>query len=152
VINTPRAAAWSFYGSQTHQPVACEAAGKSCLRVDLGDRLPNPWDVGAVMPVQADIRKGDELRVVVWARLDTDDPKAKATVPVLLQLGAAPYTSVVAGSVALGSKMEVVTVAGIAPQDFPAGTVQLALQLGQLGRPVVLGAPYVLRNYKPAAR
>jgi len=132
--------------------VACDAAGKSCVRVDLSTRLPNAWDVGAVMPVLADIRKGDELRALVWARLDSDDPKAKAAVPVLLQLGAAPYTSVVAGSVTLSSKMEVVAIAGIAPESYAGGTVNLALQLGQLGQPVVLGAPYVLRNYKPASK
>ncbi|MBV8468930.1 MAG: cellulase family glycosylhydrolase, partial [Burkholderiaceae bacterium] len=153
VINPPRATAWSVYGDrQTNQPVACDAAGKSCVRVDLSTRLPNAWDVGAVMPVLADIRKGDELRALVWARLDSDDPKAKAAVPVLLQLGAAPYTSVVAGSVTLSSKMEVVAIAGIAPESYAGGTVNLALQLGQLGQPVVLGAPYVLRNYKPASK
>jgi len=153
VINTPRAKAWSVYGDkQTNQQVPCDAVGKSCLRVALDQRLPNAWDVGAVMPVPADIRKGDELRALVWARLDSDDANAKATVPVLLQLGAAPYTSLVAGSITLSSKMEVLTIAGIAPASFAGGTVNLALQLGQLGQPVVLGAPYVLRNYKPAAK
>jgi len=153
VINTPRAKAWSVYGDkQTNQQVPCDAVGKSCVRVALDQRLPNAWDVGAVMPVPADIRKGDELRALVWARLDSDDANAKATVPVLLQLGAAPYTSLVAGSITLSSKMEVLTIAGIAPASFAGGTVNLALQLGQLGQPVVLGAPYVLRNYKPAAK
>jgi len=151
VIDTPRATAWNLYGGPAGHPVACDAVGKSCLRVDLDQRLPNPWDVGAIVPVLGDIRKGDELRVLVWARLDTDDPKAKATVPVLVQLASAPYTSVVAGSVTLSSKMEAVTIAGIAPQGYAGGTVNLALQLGQLGQPVVLGAPYVLRNYRPAA-
>jgi endoglucanase len=59
---------------------------------------------------------------------------------------------VVAGSVTLSSKMEVLTITGIAPESHAGGTVNLALQLGKLGRPVVLGAPYVLRNYKPAAK
>ena len=153
VINTPRSTAWSVYGDkQTNRQVACDAVGKSCVRVDLTQRQPNAWDIGAVMPVLADIHKGDELRALVWARLDSDDPKAQATVPVLLQMGAAPYTSVVAGSVRLSSRMEVVAIAGIAPESYAGGSVNLALQLGQLGQPVVLGAPYVLRNYKPASK
>jgi len=153
VINAPRATAWSVYGDkQTNRQVACDAAGGTCVRVGLDAPLPNAWDVGAVMPVLADIRKGDELRALVWARLDSDDPGAKATVPVLLQLGAPPYTSVVAGAVTLSSKMGVVAIAGIAPESYAGGTVNLALQLGQLGQSVVLGAPYVLRNYKSAAK
>jgi len=153
VINTPRSTAWSVYGDkQTNQQVACDAVGKSCVRVDISQRLANVWDIGAVAPVLAEIRKGDELRVLVWARLDSDDPKAKATVPVLLQLGTAPYTSLVAGSVTLSSRMEAFAIAGVAQESYAGGTVNLALQLGQVGQPVVLGAPYVLRNYKPAAK
>ena len=153
VINAPRATAWNVYGDkQANQQVPCDAVGKSCVRVSLGQALPNPWDIGAVMPVQADIHKGDELRVVLWARLDSDDPNAKATVPVLLQQADAPYTSLMSGSVTLTSRMAVVAIAGIARENHAAGSVNLSLQLGQLGQPVVLGAPYVLRNYKQAAR
>ncbi|XHS77661.1 glycoside hydrolase family 5 protein [Burkholderiaceae bacterium UC74_6] len=153
VINTPRVAAWNVYGDkQTTQTVACEAAGKTCLRVDLKQRLANAWDVGAVSPVLADIRKGDELRVLLWARLDTEDPKAQATVPVLVQMGTPPYTSVVSGAATLTSKLAPVMVAGIAAEGYAGGTVNLALQLGQVGQPVVVSAPYVLRNYKEAAK
>ena len=154
VINAPRVAAWNVYGDkQSNQQTACEASGKTCLRVDLKQRLPNAWDIGVVSPVLADIRKGDELRVLLWARLDTDDPRAQATVPVLVQMGSAPYTSVVSGTATLTSKLEAVMVAGIAPEGYAGGTVNLALQLGQVGQPVVLSAPFVLRNYKqPAAK
>ena len=153
VINTPRAAAWNVYGDQqTNQQVPCDAAGKSCVRVALAQSLPNPWDIGATTPVQADIHKGDELRVVLWARLDSDDPNAKATIPVQLQLADAPYTSMMSGAVTLTSKMGIVTIGGVARANHAAGTMNLSLQLGQLGQPVVLGAPYVLRNYKPAAK
>jgi endoglucanase len=153
VINMPRSSAWNVYGDkQSNAQIACEMTGKSCLRVDLGQRMANAWDIGAVMPVLADVRKGDELRAIVWARLDTEDPKAQATVPVLLQMGAAPYTSVVSGTVTLTSKMEAVMIAGVAAESFPGGSLNLALQLGQLGQPVVFSAPFVLRNYKQAAK
>jgi len=153
VINTPRSSAWNVYGDQqSNAQIACEMTGKSCLRVALSQRLSNAWDIGAVTPVLADIRKGDELRVLVWARLDTDDPKAQATVPVLLQMGSAPYTSVVSGTATLTSKMEAVMIAGVAAEGFPGGAVNLALQLGQVGQPVVFSAPFVLRNYKQAAK
>jgi endoglucanase len=153
VINTPRVAAWNVYGDkQTNQQVACEASGKTCLRVDMKQRLANAWDIGAVSPVLADFKKGDELRVLLWARLDTEDPKAQVTVPVLVQMGSAPYTAVISGTATLTSKLEPVLVAGIAPEGYTGGTVNLALQLGQVGQPVVLSAPFVLRNYKqPAA-
>ncbi|MBV8501244.1 MAG: glycoside hydrolase family 5 protein [Paucibacter sp.] len=151
VINSPRISAWNVYGDkQSNLQVACEMSGKACLRVDLQQRLANAWDIGAVVPVQADIRKGDKLQAMVWARIDGDDPKATAVVPMLLQMGSPPYTSVVSGSVTLSTKLEPVMIGGVAAESFAGGTVNLALQLGQVGQPVVLSAPYVLRNYKPA--
>jgi len=151
VINTVRSTAWNVYGDkQTNLQIACEASGKSCLRIELQQRLANAWDIGAVMPILVDIHKGDRLQAMIWARIDSDDPNATAVVPMLLQMGSPPYTSVVSGSVKLSSKMEAVMIGGVAADSFAAGTVNLALQLGQLGQSVVLSAPYVLRNYKAA--
>jgi len=153
LINTPHVSAWSVYGEgQSTQQLPCAASGKVCLRVAPPPAQANPWDIGAVMPLQGGIAKGDKLQALLWARLDTEDPKAKAVVPVLLQLGSPPYTAIVSGSATLTSKLEPVIVHGVAAQDFAPGTVNLAMQLGQLGQPVVLSAPYVLKNYKPAAR
>jgi len=153
LINTPRVTTWSVYGDgQSSEPVSCAASGKTCLRVALQSAKPNPWDIGAVAPVQGSIAKGDKLQVIVWARLDTEDAKAKAAVPMLLQLGAPPYTAVVSGQVALTGKLEAVVIGGVAAESFAAGTVNLALQLGQLGQPVLLSAPFVLKNYKPPSQ
>lgn len=153
VINTPVASTWSVYGDgQTSEQVPCAATGKACLRVALASTKTNAWDIGAVAPVQGGIAKGDKLQVVAWARLDSDDPNAKVVVPMLLQLGAPPYTAVVSGSVTLTSKLQAVTLAGIAADNFAGGTVNLALQLGQVGKPVLLSAPFVLKNYKRGAQ
>ncbi|MBW8893313.1 MAG: hypothetical protein JF617_14750, partial [Burkholderiales bacterium] len=151
LINTPRVSTWSVYGDgQSSQQVPCAATGKVCLRVALASARPNVWDIGAVAPVQGGIAKGDKLQVIAWARLDTEDAKAQAVVPMLLQLGAPPYTAVVSGSVTLTGKLEAITIGGMASESFAAGTVNLALQLGQVSQPVVLSAPFVLKNYKPA--
>lgn len=153
LINTPRVSAWSVYGEgQSSQQVPCAATGKVCLSVALQSAKANPWDIGAVTPLQGSIAKGDKLQVILWARLDTEDPKAKAVVPMLLQLGVPPYTAVVSGQVTLTSKLEAIAIGGVAAESFAAGSVNLALQLGQLGQPVVLSAPFVLKNYKPAAQ
>ncbi len=71
---------------------------------------------------------------------------------MLLQLGAPPYTAVVSGQATLTSKLEAIAIGGVAAESFAAGSVNLALQLGQLGQPVLLSAPFVLKNYKPAAQ
>ena len=153
LINSPRSTAWSVYGDgQSSEQVACAATGRTCLRVLLKSVKANPWDVGAVTNLHGGIAKGDKLQVVMWARLDTDDSKAKAVVPMLLQLGAAPYTAVVSGSATLTSTLEPVVLNGVAAEAFAQGSVNLALQLGQLGRPVILSAPFVLKNYKPAGQ
>lgn len=153
LVNTPRVSAWSVYGDgQSSQQLPCAASGKVCLRVALQSAKANPWDIGAVAPLQGGIAKGDTLQALLWARLDTEDPKAQAVMPMLLQLGSAPYTAVVSGSVTLTSKLQPIVIGGVASESFAAGTVNLALQLGQVGRPVVLSAPYVLKNYKPSAQ
>ncbi|PTT78723.1 hypothetical protein DBR42_22790, partial [Pelomonas sp. HMWF004] len=150
LINRPQVAEWSVYGEgQSSQQVPCAVSGKVCLRIALPATKPNAWDIGAVAPLQGGIAKGDALQVLVWARLDSDDPKAKVAVPMLLQLGTPPYTSVVGGSVNLTSKLEPVLLGGVASESFAPGTVNLALQLGQVAQPVLLSAPYVLKNYKP---
>lgn len=153
LINTPRVTTWSVYGDgQSTQQVPCAATGKVCLRVALAASKPNVWDIGAIAPLQGSIAKGDKLQVVAWARLDTEDAKAQVVVPMLLQVGAPPYTAVVSGSVTLTHKLEAITIGGVAAESFAGGTVNLALQLGQVGQPVVLSAPFVLKNYKPSAQ
>lgn len=151
LINVNKVSAWSVYGDgQSTQQVACEASGKTCLRVALQGKRANPWDIGAMAPITGDIRKGDKLQVLVWARLDTDDAKAQATVPVSLQLNAAPYTAVVSGSALLTNKLEPVVLTGTSQVDQPAGSVALSVQIGQVGQPLWLSAPFVLRNFVPA--
>ena len=151
LINVNKVSAWSVYGEgQSTQQVACDAAGKTCLRVALTGKRANPWDIGAIAPITGDIRKGDKLQVLLWARLETDDPKAQVQVPLSLQLGAPPYTAVLSGSAMLTSKLEPVVLNGTAQVDQPAGTVNLSVQIGQVGQPLWLSAPFVLRNYTPA--
>lgn len=152
LINTPRVTTWNIYGADgvATQQLPCAAYGKTCLRVPLQATKSNVWDIGVVAPVQGAIAKGDQVQLVMWARLDSDDARAKETVPVLLQLNAAPYTAVISGTATLTSKLEPVAISGIAAAAFEAGTVNIALQVGQLGRPLVISAPLVLKNYKPA--
>lgn len=69
--------------------------------------------------------------------------------PVSLQLGAAPYTALLSGTAQLSSKLEPVVLKGTAAEDQAAGTVVLSLHIGQVGRPIWLSAPFVLRNYTP---
>ncbi|MFN3302444.1 MAG: glycoside hydrolase family 5 protein [Roseateles sp.] len=150
LINVNKVSAWSVYGEgQSTQQVACEASGKTCLRVALQGRRSNPWDIGALAPITGDIRKGDKLQVLLWARLDTDDAAAQATVPLSLQLNAPPYTGLLSGSAVLTNKLQPVVLSGTAQVDQPAGTVALSVQIGQVGQPLWLSAPFVLRNYTP---
>lgn len=150
LINSAKLSAWSVYGEgQSTSQVACEASGKTCLRVDLQGRRPNPWDNGVIAPITADIRKGDKLQVLVWMRLDTEDAKARAELPLSLQLNAAPYTALLSGTVTLTNKLEPVVLNGTAQDSHAAGTVMLSAQVGRLGRPIILSAPFVLRNYTP---
>jgi endoglucanase len=55
---------------------------------------------------------------------------------------------VISGSVTLTSKLEAIAIGGVAAESFAGGTVNLAMQLGQVGQPIVISAPFVLKNYK----
>ncbi|MDR7271268.1 endoglucanase [Pelomonas saccharophila] len=150
LINVAKISAWSVYGEgQSTQQVACEASGKACLRVDLQGKRANPWDNGVIAPITADIRKGDKLQVLVWMRLDTEDAKAKVNVPVSLQLNAAPYTALLSGAATLTSKLEPVVLNGTAQENYAAGSVMLSAHVGQVGQPIWVSAPFVLRNFTP---
>jgi endoglucanase len=151
LINSAKLSAWSVYGDgQSTQQVACEASGKTCLRVALQAKKANPWDIGATAPITGDIRKGDKLQALVWARLDTDDAKAKVSVPIALQLNTAPYTAVLSGVATLTNSLEPIVLEGAAQLDQAAGSVMLTVQIGQVGQPIWLSAPFVLRNFVPA--
>jgi endoglucanase len=151
LINEAKLSAWSVYGEgQSTQAVPCEASGKACLKVSLAAKRPNPWDIGAVVPITGEIRKGDKLQVLLWARLETDDAKAKLSVPVSLQLGAAPFTAILSSSATLTNQLEPIVLSGVAPADQAAGSVVLSMHLGQVGQPLWLSVPFVLRNYVPA--
>ncbi|MGM9479623.1 glycoside hydrolase family 5 protein [Roseateles sp. NT4] len=150
LINAAKVSAWSVYGEgQSTSQVPCEASGKACLRVDLQGKRANPWDNGVIAPITADIRKGDKLQVLVWMRLDTDDAKAKVNVPVSLQLNAAPYTALLSGAATLTNKLEPVVLNGTAQENYAAGTVMMSAHVGQVGQPIWVSAPFVLRNYTP---
>ncbi len=153
LINVAKVSAWSVYGEgQSTTQVPCEASGKICLRVDLQGKRANPWDNGVIAPITADIRKGDRLQVLVWMRLDTDDAKAKVDVPLSLQLNAAPYTALVSGTVTLTSRLEPVVLNGTAQENQSTGSVMLSAHVGKVGQPIIISAPFVLRNYKPSGQ
>lgn len=148
LISVPQIGSWSFYGaSQPARRVDCEATGRACLLLPLQGARTNPWDIGATVPLKGEIRKGDRIQILLWARLDTEDAKARATVPVSVQINAAPYTAAVSGQATLSGRLEPLVLKGTAEADFAADTLMLSVQLGQVGQPVWISAPYVLRNY-----
>ncbi|WP_082532551.1 glycoside hydrolase family 5 protein [Pelomonas sp. Root1237] len=153
LINSAKVSAWSVYGEgQSTQQVACEASGKTCLRVDLQGKRANVWDNGVITPITGEIRKGDKLQVLMWMRLDTDDAKAKVSVPISLQLNAAPYTALLSSVATLTNKLEPVVLNGTVQENQAAGTVMLSAHVGQVGQPIIVSAPFVLKNFKPGAQ
>jgi hypothetical protein len=151
LINTASVATWNVYGDkQTSEKIPCNATGKLCLKVAVQERHANAWDVGAIAPIHAAIRKGDRLQVLLWGRLDSPDPKASAVVTMAIQLATPPYTPVVTTPVTLTPLMSPLLMQGVAAENQAEGAVMLSVQLGHTTLPVELSAPYVLRNYKPA--
>jgi endoglucanase len=146
LINSPKVSGWAVYGEgQTHALRQDKSSVvKSALRVTVPAARPNPWDIGAAVALNGNIKKGDKLVFAVMARLDSAEPTAKAQITAIIQQNEAPYTGIVSGQITLTPQWETLSFAGIAPADYPAGKANVSLHLGHIKGGVELGPVYVL--------
>jgi hypothetical protein len=148
LINAPQETAWGAWGVQASER-ACAAATQRCWRMPLTQKASQPWDLGATSPVMGSVKKGDRLTVIVWARLLSDDASARAELPLMLQRRAAPYAAVISGKAVLTNQMQPLTRQGVALENQPWDSLNLAVHLGGIGQAVEISAPLVLKNARP---
>ena len=113
------------------------------MRIE-ASRRPNPWDIGANMPVQGDIRAGDVILLAVWARLERA-PAGQQTVrlPIMINQTAAPYTAVITGSPTVTSEWKLVFAKGVASEARPNGSAGVAVHLSGADQTIDLGPAFV---------
>lgn len=152
VINDPKATTWQVYGGGETHELRKDAATpiKSFMHVKIDAIRANPWDVGAIAPVNGAIKKGDKINVWVWARLDSAEA-TKGPLYITLQQAQSPWAQIVGGEITVTSEWDMYSFEAVAQADYPAGSANLGVHLGKLTLPLQLGPPVVLLNYTPPA-
>jgi hypothetical protein len=120
--------------------------GGKALRINVGRKGANPWDATIGGPIAKPVKAGDKLLLVTFARLEKGENGAtSATLPyVAVQLGSAPYSTVVSGSSQIGPEWRPLQVTGKADKNYPAGTLKVTVQLATAKQTVDFGPIVVL--------
>lgn len=139
-LNDPKTE-WLIFSSERHAIVVDEGVtgGKAVSAYSTGDG-PS-YAVGAILPFNAGIKKGDHITVTVWAKADAD-----TSVNAMVQLRSAPYTSAGEGKLTLDKAWALKTLEFVAVQDFAPDTLQVALHLNTGAHTVFLGPVTVVKQ------
>ncbi|TPG42504.1 hypothetical protein EAH79_01030 [Sphingomonas koreensis] len=137
---------WQFYGGDDKgRPVkAPEVPGGEAVRVKIAAKGANPWDVGALSPIQKPIAAGDAILVAVYLRA----PMVKDGETTAVQIGAtgnaAPYIPIAGADVTITNGWKLYYAAGKAGAAFAGGAAQASVQLAADKHVVDLGPVFVL--------
>jgi hypothetical protein len=106
-------------------------------RVRVAKATDPVWGIVATSTVStAAIKRGDVVALAVWVRA----AEGAGYVTLYSSLNAAPWTEIVNTKATLGSEWQEVRFAGVAPQDYAAGTMYVSVHLGSQAQVVDIGA------------
>jgi hypothetical protein len=107
----------------------------------------NPWDQQANTPSGGNIKAGDVVMVMYYARAEQAAPEG-STLPTLVQLKSAPYTSIMNASHKITSEWAQYCAFATASIDLPKGAGQVSLHLATAEQVVDIGPVFVF-NFGP---
>ncbi len=126
--------AWQVYGTASVHGLADSVPGGGTVTVEPRAEPGEPWSSGAGMPVPGVIAAGERVTAMFWARASQPTP-----LTVALQARAPHYTRFATAPVVLKPEWQQVSVSGVAPVDFVAGSQLLSVPLGRAKSEVTLG-------------
>lgn len=118
------------------------AVGGTAYEIDVKKMGSQPYDAGAYMTIGGEIKKGDVVFVLFFARLLSEE--GGDIRQVALQLSQSPYTASFSKRFAVTSDWASYTFAGKAHADFASGESQVSFQLAAQKQHIALGPVYVL--------
>jgi hypothetical protein len=124
--------------------------GGKALRIQVPRKGGNPWDSTVGGTIKKPIAKGDRLVLLFSARLEKGENGATtAILPYnAIQLGAAPYSTVISGSSQIGPEWKDIQVSGVSDGNYPAGALKVTIQLATAKQTVDVGPLVVLDRGK----
>jgi hypothetical protein len=124
--------------------------GGKALRIQVPRKGANPWDSSVGGAINKPIARGDKLVLLFSARLEKGENGATtATLPYnAIQLNAAPYSTVMSGSAAIGPEWKDFQVTGTSDANYKAGDLKVTVQLATAKQTVDFGPIVVLDRGK----
>ncbi len=152
LVNAPGAV--SGWGGDVKVRADEGVQGGKAVRIVTTGKEAHVWEVGVYTPVTKVVASGHRLVLAFWARLEKGPGGAGSSVlPVnAIQMSAPPNLPIVKGEVTITSEWKLYQIAGAAPQDFAAGELSAALQLGGQDQIVDVGPIYVFDLDRKGAR
>ena len=138
---------WQVYGpNQTSKIVKVRGVpGDSALHVDVAAKGANPWDIGALSPIQKPIAAGDVILVAAWMRAPALKDGETTSIPFLGATAAtAPYATIAGADVRVTNSWKMFYATGKAATAFAPATAQASVHLGANKQAVELGPIFVL--------
>lgn len=122
-----------------------QVQGGKALRIDVPRKGANPWDSTVGGPVTKAIKRGDNLVLVFFARLEKGGGPT-ATLPYnAVQLASAPYSTLMNAPADIGPQWKQFQVTGRADRDYRPGELKVTIQLATAKQTVDFG-PIILLN------
>lgn len=123
---------WTVYGNgQTNKRLETDGPkGYPCIRVTVAQKGTNPWDAGAVSPVEKAIGANDTILIAIYLRAPNAKDGETMPLPFIGLSGASsPYPTLVSGPLSITNQWKQYFVGGRAAQAAAAGGAQVSIHL-----------------------
>lgn len=108
-----------------------------------------PYAVGVNVPITQDIKAGDHLVLMFWAKLAKAEPGVtSAKIAGQVQLAAAPYSAIFTKQFDLTPEWKLFEARGVADKDYSKGTLNAAFHVNTGKQTVALGIVVVMDTDK----
>jgi hypothetical protein len=156
LINNPSNKDWPVFGAGvTHMAIPSPnipGTGGTALRVTTSAPAPQPYDIGAAIPILEEIKEDDILLIGILARTapgGTGDGTSKLGIRV--QLNEAPYSGFGDNVLTLSPNWKLLQLKTQASTTIAAGKGAVALHFGAAAQAIEVGQVYVLNTSGPIA-
>src|SRR6188508_1988311 len=131
LINDPNPATFQIYGvTPAPRSIRDESVqGGRSLHVPVTGS-GSPYAVGINVPIVQDVKAGDHLTLMFYAKLEKPAPGV-TTAPITgqIQLAAAPYTSIFGKQFEMTTEWKLFSVDGVADKNYAKGTLNAAFHI-----------------------
>ncbi len=144
LINSPNAASWIAYGSQTSKQIKdATVQGGGAFEVQVTAAGPQVYSTAAQQDLTGPIKKGDKLIAVLWLKANTADG-SPTPLHIRMQVNSGSYDGIVDADVTIDNTWKRYPLQGVSAADHPKGSSVLVVHLGQAKQTIDLGPAFVL--------